>query len=140
MMSTVCAEYNPEEFYKIPEDMRMKPFRENSGHRKHPCTLWLFKSQTNYDYLYALNYYLHEEYRHRYGQHKEHLAYKKMTLLPDIIMPDIGLTPFAQAVLPQYKALDPCLAYRDYFIGEKNHIAQWKNRETPSWFERRKNE
>ena len=136
MMTTVCAEAEPLKFEAIPPKLRMKPFKEGDPHRKHPCTLWLFKSQTNYDYLWALNMFLHEEWRYRYDHPKTkiHEAYRKMLHLPDILIDDVGLTPFAQAMPEKYQQEDVFKAYQEYFMGEKMHIAHWKKREEPEWF------
>ena len=48
-------------------------------------------------------------------------------------LPDIGLTPFAQA-MPDYCRNDNAvIAYRQYYMREKKHIAKWKSKK-PAWF------
>ena len=49
-------------------------------------------------------------------------------------MPDIGLTPFAQAMPDQYKNNNVMQAYRDYYNGEKAYFARWKSQIIPPWF------
>ena len=49
-------------------------------------------------------------------------------------LPSIGLTPFAQAMPEQYKDLDVVVAYRNYYIGEKNKFAVWKHSPKPTWW------
>jgi hypothetical protein len=52
-------------------------------------------------------------------------------------MPEIGLTPFAQAMPQEYKRSCAVEAYRAYYIGDKADIAEWDwGRLTPDWFER----
>jgi hypothetical protein len=49
-------------------------------------------------------------------------------------LPDIGLTPFAQAMPDQYKHEDAVMAYRQYYLAEKSKIAKWKHGNAPDWF------
>jgi hypothetical protein len=52
-------------------------------------------------------------------------------------MPEIGLTPFAQAMPLEYKRSCAVEAYRAYYMGDKAEIAAWDwGRPTPDWFER----
>lgn len=91
-----------------------------SQHFNHPCSLWLRESATNYDWLYQHFIALGQEYKERYG--KEHASIVK---LADVLktapknLVDIGFTPPAQAILPQYKDEDPLIAYHAYYIMEK---------------------
>jgi hypothetical protein len=48
------------------------------------------------------------------------------------------MTPFAMAMPDLYKSNDPVEAYRDYYFGDKQHIASWKKRGEPGWFTERK--
>jgi hypothetical protein len=45
------------------------------------------------------------------------------------------ITTPALAMPDQYKTSCPVESYRNYYINEKNHIAEWKNRDIPYWFE-----
>ena len=49
-------------------------------------------------------------------------------------MPDIGITKFAMAMDNKYKVGSAVESYRNYFNGEKRHLANWGNRGIPSWF------
>ena len=49
-------------------------------------------------------------------------------------LPDIGLTPFAQAMPEKYKDANAVVAYRNYYIGEKSKIAVWKHSTPPCWW------
>jgi hypothetical protein len=49
-------------------------------------------------------------------------------------IPDIGLTEIPQAMPDHCKVPnDPISGYRNYYISEKSHLANWKNREKPLW-------
>jgi hypothetical protein len=43
-------------------------------------------------------------------------------------------TPFALAMPDECKVGDAVESYRTYYMAEKRSIAQWKDRETPYWF------
>ena len=47
------------------------------------------------------------------------------------------MTQFAQAMPDQYTTDEmlPVNAYRNYYINEKRHIAHWKNRSIPDWWQ-----
>lgn len=107
------------------------PYRKT--HVNHPCTKWANSSLSNWLWLKNFTECLHQEYRHRYGLHKEHKAalIARSLSQPDII--DIGLTPFAQAMPPQYKSNDAVQAYRAYYNGEKQHLLTFSKRERPYW-------
>jgi hypothetical protein len=49
-------------------------------------------------------------------------------------LPSIGVTKFAQAMPEDYKNDDAIQAYRDYYMGEKRHIADWGKRGAPVWY------
>lgn len=121
MLSTVCRLTGLDEGYK-------------TTHINHPCNKWCRKSLSNWLWLRDLVIELNKEYRYRYNKNINHKSYDiTMSLsLPDI--KDKGLTSFAQAMPDKYKNSDVVKAYRNYYIHEKSHIAQWKNREIPYWF------
>lgn len=107
-------------------------------HRKHPCTIWASESINNYLYLIELTEALHEEYLYRYNKiHKSMaiLEYIKNNL-PEL--PDIPLTPFAQAMPDVYKNKSAVTAYQTYYINEKQHLFSWKNRDIPSFIKESK--
>lgn len=102
-------------------------------HLKHPCTLWVKESLSNYKWLLEHARALCREYTFRYNKfHKSanHLAWLTYNL-PNI--KDIGLTDFAQAMPEVYKNKDPVVAYRNYYLGEKSHILAYKERKAPDW-------
>lgn len=105
-------------------------------HQKHPCTLWVGESVQNYSWMILLTHALQQQYAIRYG--KVHKSYEAvMKLSADEIyrrLPDIGMTPFAQAMPDQYKHHDPVVAYRLYYVMEKAKFAQWNHGDTPQWY------
>jgi len=105
-------------------------------HINHPCSKWARKSKSNLLFLFDLIKHLNEEYRYRYEKLWDHKAYDKVRDLRHWTrnMKDVGLTPFPQAMPDQYKSDNPILAYRDYYIGEKRHIAKWTRRPIPCWW------
>lgn len=120
MMSTVVRQNGVDIGYK-------------ETHSKHPCTLWAGKSLTNWLYLRTLTEEMHKEWQYRYDHIKNHKAWDVITTLPVPNIPDIGLTPFAQAMPDQYMQEDAVQAYRDYYNGDKSHLFKWKKRSTPEW-------
>ena len=109
-----------------------RPFPYLPTMENHPCTIWVRESLDNYEWLYCLALALNDEYGYRYG--KSHKSVDQVILkLPDIDLPRKGLTPFAQAMPDEYKNEDAIKAYRKYYYEDKNHIWNWKYRETPEW-------
>ena len=98
----------------------------------HPCTIWVRSSMQNYMYLLVLGIALGKEYTYRYG--KTHKSVEEVIKkLPNIDLPDRGLTPFAQAMPDEYKNGDAIQAYRKYYLQDKYNLFAWKNREVPEW-------
>jgi hypothetical protein len=103
-------------------------------HINHPCSVWVRQSAANTRWLAALLVALGREYTARYGKvHKSvdigiNAAWHAVKR-----MPDVGLTPFAQAMPDEYKNKDAVVAYRNYYLGEKTGFATWKNGQ-PDWW------
>jgi len=103
-------------------------------HPNHPCVVWTRTNIKNFDWVLGYLFALGDEYTHRYG--KYHKSVEQVSLLgfPSKIPPAEELSPFALAMPDKYKNDDPVQAYRDYYVGDKSHIASWKTREVPKWF------
>lgn len=103
-------------------------------HKNHPCNIWARKSLCNYLWLSELGLELCKEYTYRYG--KIHASQEVLEDLQDNLpkIPDVELTPFAQAMPVEYKEDDAVSAYRHYYFFDKHHIAQWKKRDPPDWW------
>ena len=102
-------------------------------HKNHPCTKWARESLSNYNWLKELTKLLNYEYRYRYDKDINHKSYDLVKTLPIPDLPDIGLTPFAQAMPEQYKNKNAVKAYRDYYINEKSSFLTWTKRKKPTW-------
>lgn len=103
----------------------------------HPCTLWARESQRNYEWLVDHAYAMCQEYTRRYGKVHKSLAVIEWCgkNCHKLNLPDLDLTPFAQAMPEQYKNNCAVTAYRSYYNGEKAYFAKWTKRETPNWFQ-----
>lgn len=103
-------------------------------HAKHPCTLWVLQSTDNWLLLHNLTCKLHEEYQYRYGKHKIHKSYEMILTLNAPPLPKIGLTTPPLCMPDKYKCNNIIESYRNYYIGDKQHIAHWTGRNTPMWY------
>lgn len=102
-------------------------------HQNHPCTLWLMESKANYKWCWDLFNALCREYTFRYN--KIHASSSLLWLLSVIPkpLPDIGLTPFAQAMPTIFKSDDAVLSYRQYYQEAKAQFLTYRNRPFPDW-------
>ena len=105
------------------------------AHKNHPSTIWVRESDEHYDWLYNHMLALGREYTKRYD--KEHLSITKCTQ-PLFCSPQ-GI-PYKKLVQPpqcmpdEYKDKCSVQAYWNYYIGEKQPIA---NQKTEKLYERR---
>ena len=107
-------------------------------HINHPSAVWVRQSQQNYIWLANLLVALCEEYTYRYGKtHKvvrDGLCYALLNVIPTNI-PDKPFTEPTPAMPDDVKVINDSLAsYRNYYIKNKTHLANWKNRPVPSWY------
>lgn len=108
-----------------------------STHKNHPSAIWARQSKENYLWLYDLFINLCNEYTYRYE--KIHLCESKLKDILKITPRNINNIEFTQplqAMPDQYKNSDSIKAYRDYYIGDKKHLAKWTKREVPKWYEK----
>ncbi len=117
-----------------------------STHKNHPCVKWTSESLTNWRWLRALSHAMHIEWRKRFNHPKTkfHKSYIMVKSLPLPNIKDIGLTPFALAVSKELYPIDGSQRataeetiniYREYYIRDKAHLADWGNRGKPYWYE-----
>lgn len=102
-------------------------------HKKHPCTIWASQNKANFNWLVEHGIALCEEYTSRYGKRHKCQDVIEWCSRNSSIIPEGGLTEFAQAMPDEYKSKDSVLAYRKYYKGEKSRIATWKQNK-PSWY------
>jgi len=107
------------------------PYRKT--HQHHPVVKWATKSLSNYNWLIKLTESLCKEYSYRYDKiHKcEKVLKWAKENTPNI--PELGLTPFAQAMPDDCKNENTVVAYRNYYRKHKRHLFAWKRREPPYW-------
>jgi len=114
-------------------ELAHNPNKNNWKH--HPCSKWARSSRENYRWLAKLAVALCQEYTYRYS--KKHKCQDEIIWLRDNepTFQVFSLTNFVQAMPEDVKSVDPVKAYRDYYIKYKRHLAKWKTREVPSWYE-----
>lgn len=120
MMSTTCRISGIDAGYK-------------ESFKNHPCTKWVRESIDNYTWLHKMVFFLNEEYKFRYDKRINHKSYDVIASLPLPSLPDIGLTPFAQAMPEDYKSSDAVESYRTYYLCEKRAFLSYSKREVPPW-------
>jgi hypothetical protein len=107
----------------------------SATHINHPSAIWVRQSEQNYRWLFALFCELLKEYTYRYG--KLHACEKLVTTLgrpPKNIDMDKPFTEPTPAMPDDYKvAGDSIQSYHNYYLGDKQRMFSWKNRQTPTW-------
>ena len=107
-----------------------------ASHINHPSAIWVRESIENYFQMYKLYMAVLSEFTNRYG--KIHGSSKPSIALirPPKNIPMVKGTQLPQCMPEICKVKNnPILAYRNYYIVEKNSFASWKNREIPEWFQ-----
>lgn len=122
------------------------PYKQNKAHMNHPCTLWAYKSLSNYWWLCELGMELLEEHKFRFEKPNNYVTKANEVIqwaidnLPNI--PDIGFTDPALAMPDQYKHDIATIAYKSYYIGDKQYYVKegkkmwytWRKRGIPHWW------
>lgn len=103
-------------------------------HKNHPCAVWCRESLSNWLWLRELTTELNNEYRFRYNKSVNHKSYDVAMSLPEPNIKDIDLTEFKMAMPDVYRTDDVVQSYRQYYMGDKRHIASWKIRGKPFWY------
>ena len=104
-------------------------------HLNHPSAVWVRQSDKNYSWLFDMFKSLLEEYTYRYG--KIHTCQRLVWALevrPNNI-PRGNFTEPTPAMPDDVKIVgDSIKSYRNYYINNKTHLANWKKRTTPEWY------
>ena len=103
-------------------------------HKNHPCSIWARTSRANWNWLKDLTEALNTEWQYRYDHVRDHKAWEKVKNLIAPNVPDVGVTPYVQAMPDERRCNDAVTAYRNLYMVEKRHLASWKKRSTPDWF------
>lgn len=104
-------------------------------HVKHPCTLWAGFTRSNFKWLCELGMALCREYTYRYERVHDCKKVIEYCIDKNELIKDGPLTDFAQAMPVEYKKPCAVQAYREYYRKGKHHIASWKKRNVPDWYE-----
>jgi hypothetical protein len=114
----------------------------SATHINHPSAIWCRSSSGNYDWLYSLLVELCAEYTFRYGKiHKCESTglVNQLQYRPN----NIPVGEFTQVIpaMPDEVMVsgDSIASYRNYYINNKRHLANWKNRPIPNWFMENRN-
>lgn len=127
--------------WKLP-DPYLDETLYQATHINHPSSVWCRTSKDNYIWLCNLTIALCEEYQYRYQKiHKIERDGLCFVLLKNVPQ-NISLTAFSE---PTPAMPDDCkvtnnsiLSYQSYYIQKKMHIATWKKRSIPVWYETNK--
>ena len=119
----------------------------SATHVNHPSAVWVRQSVQNYMWLAELLEECCKEYTHRYDKvHKverDGLMQALKNQFPTNI-PDSSFTEPTPAMPEDVKVLrevrtdryelDSLASYRNYYIKNKTHLANWKKRPVPDWY------
>ena len=108
------------------------------GYAHHPCTRWAGDSAENWKWLLRHAYALLHEYTLRFG--KTHACAHPVGVMHWTYgnrvgwkFPNLGLTPFAQAMPDEYRDDDAVKAYQAYYHSKQ--FAKWeKGTPAPDWW------
>ena len=109
----------------------------SATHVNHPSATWVRQSDRNYVWLQNLLEALCLEYTYRYGKiHK--VQSSGLTGALQKLPTNIPQKPFTEptpAMPDDVKIVGSSIAsYRNYYIKNKTHLAKWKNRKIPDWY------
>lgn len=109
-------------------------------HPNHSCTVWARKTAQNFEWLLWHGLAILEEYTRRYGRVHATQAVLEMIfedIVPQMCLPDTGLTKPYLAMPEKYHDPDPVKAYRQFYYYDKHlteGIIVYPEGKTPSWF------
>ena len=106
-----------------------------ASHINHPSGIWVRNNRSNYNWLFSMWDALLKEYTHRYG--KNHSAERMKSHLINVPdnMPFGNFYEPTPAMPDKYKVRnDSILSYKNYYVGDKQHLASWKKRNVPVWY------
>ena len=105
------------------------------SHKNHPCSIWVRECVENYVWLCDLGLELCKEYTYRYGKrHKSQDVIEWCLVNQPNLIENGDITKFALAMPDEYKVMDVVESYRNYYMGAKKDLCEWKNRPAPEWF------
>lgn len=109
-------------------------YKPDIRHLRHKCTVWTYESRDNFEWLVELALRLNEEKIYRTGRYHASTDVVKACERYGKYLPEIGLTPFAQAMPEEIRLKsNPVKAYRRYYISDKKHLLEYTRRNPPDW-------
>jgi hypothetical protein len=106
-----------------------------ASHVNHPSGVWCRDNKENYMWLYAMWYYLLQEYTHRYGKKHACGRLENVLAIAPTRMKNGLFYPPTPAMPDECKIPGNSLnSYHKYYIERKNHFAKWTKREIPNWY------
>jgi hypothetical protein len=110
----------------------------SATHINHPSAVWVRQSIPNYMWLAEMLEVLCGEYTYRYGKvHKVERDGLMQALKNNFPknLPDAPFTEPTPAMPDDLKVKgDSIKSYRNYYIKNKTHLANWKKRTIPEWY------
>jgi len=111
----------------------------SATHINHPSAIWVRKTHQNYIWLTELLEELCYEYTYRYEKTHKVERDGLLKVLRTNLPANIPIGPFTAptpAMPDDVKVPGNSLAsYRNYYNKNKTHLANWKNRPVPQWFQ-----
>ena len=119
--------------YVLPDERDSVLYK--STHINHPSAVWVRQSNKNYNWLYEMFDCLCKEYTYRYGKiHATERLHPKL-MNPPVNITDGPLTEPTPAMPDEFKVSGNSVrSYINYYVGAKQHLASWKKREKPEWY------
>ena len=121
--------------WKLESHLDSKLYK--STHANHPSAIWVRQSRDNYAWLWKLLDALCKEYTYRYEKiHKVERVglLEELRFVPSRIAEHPKFTEPTPAMPDEYKVSSSISSYKNYYIGAKQHLANWKKREIPIWY------
>jgi hypothetical protein len=109
----------------------------SATHLNHPSAIWCRSNLENYLWLHSLLVTCCKEYTYRYGKvHKCEISGLVDALQKSPNNIAIGEFTEPTPAMPDDVKVenDSISSYRNYYIKNKTHLAKWKNRNVPEWF------
>ena len=121
----------------LPKDTKYYTYKM----RNHPCSVWVRNDRYGFSYTEELLAALCDEYWYRYGHKKDkrHESGEFYKSLPKTNMQKMfehrrrrKAVPLAVKEYPKF--LCPVETYKNYYIQDKQRIANWTGRPIPNWY------
>ncbi len=119
--------------WRLPDEREARLMK--ASHINHPSAVWVRANVANYRWLFTMWEFLCKEYTFRYE--KKHACSRLLNCLdmPPNKMPGGDFYPPTPAMPDDVKKPGDSLAsYRNYYIKNKTHLASWKKRNIPEWY------